>query len=171
MPSTSVGPDVSLPISHSDTTNASKRRKMERGQLTHGQRAAKARSSPITPDQCKATVDTTEDNLAWIPFEQNAHTIDEAIAAEQTLQPHPTPGIRWISASPNLNNAPYVTFSQEQHQLFSSNAQKIYDAILRTFVPRFFRNLSFQYGKIGFFNNNNCGLFLWQTLFALLWFK
>ena len=137
MPSTSVGPDVSLPISHSDTTNASKRRKMERGQLTHGQRAAKARSSPITPDQCKATVDTTEDNLAWIPFEQNAHTIDEAIAAEQTLQPHPTPGIRWISASPNLNNAPYVTFSQEQHQLFSSNAQKIYDAILRTFVPKY----------------------------------
>jgi len=102
MPSTSVGPDVSLPISHSDTTNASKRRKMERGQLTHGQRAAKARSSPITPDQCKATVDTTEDNLAWIPFEQNAHTIDEAIAAEQTLQPHPTSGIRLISASPNL---------------------------------------------------------------------
>ena len=124
-PSFSEGPAVLLPISDPEISISNKRRKMARGQLTHGQRAAKIRSSSMTPDQCRATVDTTEDNLTWTPVEHDSDTMDDSVAIEPKMQPHPAPGIRWISESPNLSNAPYITFSMEQHTLYSNNAQKI----------------------------------------------
>ena len=62
---------------------------------------AKIRNSTIIPDQCKATLDVAGNNVGWIPFAQNADTIEKAIAAKQTPQLHPATEI-CISASPNL---------------------------------------------------------------------
>ena len=60
---------------------------------------AKIRNSTIIPDQCKATLDVADSN-GWIPFAQNADTIEKVIAAKQTPQLHPATEI-CISASPN----------------------------------------------------------------------
>jgi hypothetical protein len=52
------------------------------------------------PDQCKATLDVADSN-GWIPFAQNADTIEKAIVAKQTSQLHPATEI-CISSPPNL---------------------------------------------------------------------
>ena len=44
-----------------------------------------------------ATLDVADNNVSWIPFAQNAGTIEKAIAAKQTPQLHPATE----SASPN----------------------------------------------------------------------
>ena len=46
---------------------------------------AKIRNSTIIPDQCKATLDVAGNNVGWIPFAQNADTIEKAIAANKLL--------------------------------------------------------------------------------------
>jgi len=46
-------------------------------------------------------LDVADNNVRWIPFAQNAGTIEKAIAAKQTPQLHPATEI-CISASPNL---------------------------------------------------------------------
>ena len=51
--------------------------------------------------QCKATLDVADNNVRWIPFAQNAGTIEKAIAAKQTPQLYPVTEI-CISAPPNL---------------------------------------------------------------------
>ena len=63
---------------------------------------AKIRNSTIIPwpDQCKATLDVADSN-GWIPFAQNAETIEKAIASKQTPQLHPATEI-CISAPPIL---------------------------------------------------------------------
>jgi len=61
---------------------------------------AKIRNSTVIPDQCKATLDVADSN-GWIPFAQNAGTIEKVIAAKQTPQLHPATEI-CISAPPTL---------------------------------------------------------------------
>ena len=57
----------------------------------------------IIPGQCKATLDVADNNVSWIPFAQNAGTIEKAIAAKQTPQLHPaTEKLICISAPLNL---------------------------------------------------------------------
>jgi len=46
-------------------------------------------------------LDVADNNVSWIPFVQNAGTIEKAIAAKQTPQLHPATEI-CISAFPNL---------------------------------------------------------------------
>ena len=60
---------------------------------------AKIRNLTIVPDQCKATLDVADSN-GWIPFAQNADTIEKAIAAKQTPQMHSTTEV-CISAPSN----------------------------------------------------------------------
>jgi hypothetical protein len=50
---------------------------MVRGQLTHGQRAAKVRKLLSPPDLSPTTVDATEDNFSWTPYEKEEENMNE----------------------------------------------------------------------------------------------
>jgi len=63
--------------SHTEETSFSKRRKMVRGQLTHGQRAAKVRKLLSPPDLSPTTVDATEDNFSWTPYEKEEENMSK----------------------------------------------------------------------------------------------
>ena len=77
-------------------------------------------------------MDTTEDNFSWTPFGK-----EEVNMNEQTNQQVSAPGIVWLSASPSLDNAPYVTFSEDKHKEYYNNSLRIYDVILAKFVPKY----------------------------------
>ena len=96
MPNTNVGSYHFLRFRDGKCFQASQNGKRRTFSLVSG---AKIRNSTIIPDQCKVTLDVADSN-GWIPFAQNADTIEKAIVAKQTPQLHPATEI-CISAPPN----------------------------------------------------------------------
>ena len=102
-------------------------RKMERGQVTRGQMAAKIRNANV---KCVRALDTDanatqEEN--WSPFENC--TADDSFSGS-------LPGIQLIYNSPSLDDVPYVCFSAEDHQRLLKNSLKIYEDIRTKFASK-----------------------------------
>ena len=107
-------------------------RKIERGQVTRGQMAAKIRNADV---KCVRALDTDanatqEEN--WSPFENC--TADDSFSSS-------LPGIQWIYNSPFLDDVPYVCFSAEDHQRLLKNSLKI--KFMRTLEQSLLQSINF----------------------------
>ena len=89
-----------------------KRRKMARGQVSHGQ-VSKIWISSCSFVQNSLVADITVDNLEWTPFEEPIENPEAGIQQNNIHQP-PAPGIQWISHSANFDHPTCVVVPKQQ---------------------------------------------------------